>query len=65
MSEKKESAPKAPVEVSPTAGILSETEKKKDLESRLSDTLGKLGSRMTHKEIRELASRIEVSQGLE
>lgn len=62
MSEKKESAP---IEAKPTSGILSETEKKKDLESRLSDTLRKLGSRMTRKEIRELASRIEVSKGLE
>ena len=48
-----------------SAGILSDTEKKRVLESRLSDTLKKLGSRMTRKEVIELANRIEVSKGLD
>jgi hypothetical protein len=62
---KKDSAPEQPKKPRvPEAGVLKEKEKK-DLETRIVDTMRNLGSKLTKKEILALASKIEVSKGLD
>lgn len=56
--ERRRSAPEI------SAGVLKEKEKS-DLEGRIVDTMRKLGSRLTKKEILSLAQKIEVSKGLD
>lgn len=64
--ERRDDLPKRPEKRPETvsAGILKEKDKA-DIESRIVDTMRALGSKMTRKEILALASRMEVSHGLD
>lgn len=59
-----EAGKRSPVTPEINAGILKEKDRS-DLEGRIVDTMRKLGSKMTKKEILALAQKIEASKGLD
>ncbi len=67
MSENRKEGPIQKPSATPEvhSGIRKSEEEKRELETRIGDTMRRLGTRLTKKEILSLASKIEASRGLD